>query len=232
MNLLTHLETTFTALDTTALVLLLAVWFGTGWLAEHPPAWRPSVGLLMQDYRRRWMVEFLTRQPRIFDASVIDNLRQGTAFFASTSVIAIGGGVAMLSNASMLQGLAQELTIGAEVTQIRIKMLVVLGYLANALLKFIWSNRLFGYCAIMMAAVPNDPVEPLAHARAQRAAEVNITAAKSFDRGLHSIYFALAALVWLVGPKALIVAVAVTAAVLMRREFASHSRAIMLQDRG
>jgi len=230
MNLLARLETTFTALDTLALILLILAWYGTGWLAEHPPRGRPSVSLLMQTYRRRWMQEFLTRQPRIFDASVIDNLRQGTAFFASTSVIAIGGGVAMISNAALLQGLAADFTIGAEVTQIRVKMLVVLAYLANALLKFIWSNRLFGYCAIMMAAVPNDATDPMAPLRGQRAAAVNITAARSFDRGLHSIYFALAALCWLVGPRALIAAALVTAAVLMRREFASQSRAIMLAD--
>ena len=230
MNLLARLEANFTALDTAALLLLILCWFATGWLAEHPPASRPSVAYLMIDYRRRWMHEFLTRQPRIFDASVVDNLRQGTAFFASTSMIAIGGGVAMIGNATMLQGLAQDLTIGSETTQIRVKMMVVVAYLANALLKFVWSHRLFGYCAIMMAAVPNDPKEPKAAQRAAMTAEINITAAKSFNRGLHSIYFALAALVWLIGPKALIVATLLTAAVQLRREFASHSRAIMLQD--
>ncbi len=230
MNLLARLEANFTALDTAAFLLLVLCWCVTGWLAEHPPAARPSVAFLMLDYRRRWMQEFLTRQPRIFDASVIDNLRQGTAFFASTSMIAIGGGVALIGNAVMLQGLAADLTLGSETTQIRIKMLVVVAYLANALLKFVWSHRLFGYCAIMMAAVPNDAKDPKAARRAAMTAEINITAAKSFNRGLHSIYFALAALVWLIGPKALIIATILTAGVQLRREFASHSRAIMLQD--
>jgi len=232
MNLLARLEANFTLLDELGLLLLILCWFATGWLSEHPPAWRPSVSLLMKTYRYRWMTEFLTRQPRIFDASVIDNLRQGTAFFASTSVIAIGGGVAMISNADLLQGLAADLTIGAEVTQIRFKLLVVLAFLANALLKFVWSHRLFGYCAIMMAAVPNDHTDPVAVERAARTAEINITAAKSFNRGLHSIYFALAALVWLIGPNALIGATLITAGVQLRREFASHSRAVMLQDQG
>ena len=82
----------------------------------------------------------------------------------------------------------------------------------------------------MMAAVPNDPDAPMAAFRARQAAEVNITAAKSFDRGLNSIYFALAALAWLIGPWALIVATVLTSAVLIRREFASHSRRVMLED--
>jgi uncharacterized membrane protein len=230
MNMLSVLESTFTVTDTAAFVLLVIAWLGTGRLAEVPPKWRPSVSLLMQDYRYRWMTEFLTRQPRLFDVSLIDSLRQGTAFFASASMIAIGGGVALIGNATTLQGLAQDLTIGLDAAQLRIKLIVVVGLLANALLKFVWSHRLFGYCAIMMAAVPNDHNAVMAAPRARQAAQINITAAKSFNRGLNAIYFALASLSWLIGPWALIAATVVTAGVQMRREFASHSRQVMLED--
>ncbi|MBC7476527.1 MAG: DUF599 domain-containing protein, partial [Pseudorhodobacter sp.] len=185
---------------------------------------------LMKDYRYRWMTEFLTRQPRIFDVSLIDSLRQGTAFFASASMIAIGGGVALIGNAATLQGLAQDLTIGLDAAQLRIKLIVVVGLLANALLKFVWAHRLFGYCAIMMAAVPNDHTAPMAAPRARQAAEINITAAKSYNRGLNSIYFALAGLGWLIGPWGLMLATVLTAGVQMRREFASQSRLVMLED--
>ena len=81
MNLLATIEATFTALDSAAFVLLILTWFATGFVAEHPPAWRPSVSHLMKDYRRRWMVEFLTRDPRVFDITLIDSLRQSAAFF-------------------------------------------------------------------------------------------------------------------------------------------------------
>jgi uncharacterized membrane protein len=110
-----------------------------------------------------------------------------------------------------------------------LRVLLVVGFLANALLKFIWSHRLFGYCSIMMAAVPNDHTDPTAAHRAAQAAELNITAAKSFNRGLRSIYFALGSLAWLLGGYALISAALLTAAVLFRREFASTSRQIMLE---
>ncbi len=229
MNLLSHFSATFTALDTLGFVLLILCWLGTGFLAEHPPAWRPSVSQLMKSYRREGMVEFLTRDPRIFDISLIDSLRQGTAFFVSGSMIAIGGGVAMIGNASTLQGLAQDLTLGLDPTQTRVKLIVVVGLMANSLLKFMWSHRLFGYCAIMMAAVPNDHTHPHALPRALQTAEINITAAKGFNRGLNGVYFALAALAWLIGPKALIWAVILTTGVMLRREFASHSREVMLQ---
>lgn len=215
--------------DAAALAVFLAAWLLIGWFIEHPPQSRPSVSLLMQDYRREWMRQFVTRQPRIFDATMIDNLRQGTAFFASASMIAIGGGIALIGNPAMVLGLARDLTLAADSTELQVRVLLVIAFLSNALLKFIWAHRLFGYCAIIMAAVPNDPDDPLASHRAVQAAEINITAAKSFNRGLRAIYFALGALGWLLGPYALIAATVFTSSVLIRREFASLSRQIILR---
>ena len=87
MNLLTRLEANFTALDSVALLLLVLCWFVTGWLAEHPPAWRPAVAWRIVGPRRRWMPEFLTRQPHIFDAAVIDTLRQSRMMFARNIIL-------------------------------------------------------------------------------------------------------------------------------------------------
>jgi uncharacterized membrane protein len=214
--------------DLAALAGIVLAWALTGWLIEHPPAARPSVSQLMQAYRRDWMATFVTRQPRIFDAQLIDSLRQGTAFFASACMIAIGGGVAMIGNAATVRELTADLPLDGGRVDLAVKMLLPLGFLANALLKFVWAHRLFGYCSILMAAVPNDPTDPQAFPRAAQAAEINITAAKSFNRGLRSIYFALAALGWILGPWALMAATILASGVLLRREFASHSRAVML----
>lgn len=219
----------FGAIDRIALAVVLLVWLLIGWFIEHPPARYPSVSLLMQDYRREWMQQFLTRQPRIFDASMIDSLRQSTAFFASASMIAIGGAIAIIGNPATVRGVAEDLTLPTASFAIELRVVLVVGFLANALLKFIWSHRLFGYCSIMMAAVPNDHTDPTATHRAAQAAELNITAAKSFNRGLRSIYFALGSLAWLLGGYALIAAALLTAAVVFRREFASTSRQIMLE---
>lgn len=215
--------------DAAALVVMLAVWLLIGWFIEHPPKSRPSVSLLMQEYRREWMRQFVTRQPRIFDATMIDNLRQGTAFFASASMIAIGGGIALIGNPAVVLGLARDLTLPADATGMQVRVLLVVAFLSNALLKFIWAHRLFGYCAILMAAVPNDPDHPEARHRAAQAADVNIHAAKSFNRGLRSIYFALGALGWLAGPWGLLAGCLLTTVILIRRDFASASREIMLR---
>ena len=226
------MQIAFSAFPLADLVLLgglFLAWLLAGWIIEHPPRRLPSVALLMEDYRRDWMRAFVTRQPRIFDAQLIDSLRQGTAFFASACLIAIGGGVALIGNTAAVQQLADDLPLAAPGQDIAVRMLPVLLLLANALLKFIWANRLFGYCSVLMAAVPNDPADPLAFHRAGQAAEINITAAKSFNRGLRSIYFALAALGWLLGPWGLGLGMLMATGVLLRREFASNSRKIILQ---
>lgn len=215
-------------LDLILLVGLILAWLVSGWLSEHPPRSLPSVSVLMEEYRRDWMRTFVTRQPRIFDATLIDSLRQGTAFFASACMIAIGGGVALIGNAAAVQRLTDELPLTGSGPDVALKMLPVIGFLANALLKFVWAHRLFGYCSILMAAVPNDPEDPLAFHRAGQAAEINITAARSFNRGLKSIYFALAALGWLLGPWGLLAGTVLATGILLRREFASHSRKVIL----
>lgn len=217
--------------DLIALSVTLALWLAVGWAIEHPPARWPSVARLMHDYRREWMEQFVTRNPRVFDSTIIDSLRQGTAFFASASMIAVGGSLAMIGNPALLSGFVADLPVPTDLAQIRLRGLLVVAFLVNALLKFVWASRLFGYCAVMMAAVPNDAAHPNAALRAGQAADLNITAAKSFNRGLRSIYFALGALAWILGPYALMVAAAVVTGVLLRRDFASVSRQVMLRGR-
>ncbi len=219
----------FTPADALALAFLVLAWLGIGWFVEHPLAGRPSVSLLMQSYRREWMRQFVTRQPRIFDATIMDSLRQGTTFFASACMLAIGGGVALIGNTESLRGLASDLSLFSGPSAVwEVKIITVLLFVTNAMLKFVWSHRLFGYCAILMASVPNDAADPAAYARAAQAAEINIHAARGFNRGLRSVYFALGALGWLLGPAALAAATAATLFVSWRREFASRSRRVLI----
>lgn len=219
---------TFTYGDAAALAFLFGLWRLLVWQIEHPPAHRPSVTVLMAGFRREWMKIFVTRQPRIFDGGVVESLRQSTAFFASASMIALGAGMALLGDGARLAGIAEGFLPDSSALQLQVKLVLVILMLANAFLKFVWSNRLFGYCSVLMASVPNEADHPQAYSRAAVAAEINISAARSYNRGLESIYFAMAALAWLGGPLALALATAVTGAVIARREFASRSRQAIL----
>ena len=217
--------------DLSAVLLLFVAWFGVGWLIEHPPAGKPSVSILMKRFRREWMQQFVTRDPRIFDGNILASLREGTAFFASASMIAVGGTLALIGNTDQLRGLVQELELQRGTAILwEFKLLVPMFFVVNSFLKFVWSHRLFGYCAIMMAAVPNDPDHPAAQERASQAAELNITAARSFNAGLLSVYFALAVLAWLAGAWGLIAESLLVLYVTWRREFASTSRRVIMRS--
>lgn len=230
-NALDAIIRSFSLWDLLAVVWLIASWGWIGWRTEHPPAGKPSVSVLMKELRREWMRQFVHREPRIFDGNILSNLRESTAFFASASMIAIGGGLALIGNADRLSLLARQFEVDYIPTiKWEIKILVPLLLVVDAFLKFVWSNRLFGYCAIIMGSVPNDPADPRAMPRALQAAEINIRAARSFNAGLRNVYFALGALAWLAGPLALILAVAFVLFISWRREFASGSRRVLLEE--
>ncbi len=216
--------------DVAALALMLVAWGAIAWATEHPRLSRPSVTVMMAEVRREWMREFLKRDNRIFDAQIVSSLRQGTAFFASTSLLAVGGVLALIGNVAPLAGLAAE--IGQNESPLllwQVRLLPAALLLTHGFLKFVWANRIFGYCSVMMAAVPNDASDPRAAPRAHRAAELNIRAALNFNRGLRSLYFALASLAWLAGPATLAVAVIAVTGLLWRREFASVPHDILAE---
>ncbi|WP_342076509.1 DUF599 domain-containing protein [Yoonia sp. SS1-5] len=230
MIILDHLNL-LTALDWIAAGLIVLCWIVIGLWIEHPGLKRPSVTVLMSDRRRDWMRVFVGRDPRIFDSQILTSLRQGTSFFASTCLLAIGGVLALVGNTEPLRGLSAEVTqMPVPVLVWQLKLGLVALFLTNAFLKFVWANRVFGYCAVLMASVPNDPADPVAFPRAAQAAELNIRAAINFNRGLRSMYFALGALAWLIGPYALFASTLTVFWVLWSREFASVPRSILLEE--
>ena len=224
---LSILLSTLSDADLAAVAVLALAWGAMGWLIEHPPARYPTVTVLMAEMRREWMREFVRRDNRIFDAQIISSLRQGTAFFASTSILAVGGVLALIGNVQPLTGIAAE--VGAERPALlwQLRLLPAALLLTHAFLKFVWANRVFGYASVTMGATPSEPGHPRAMPRAMRAAELIIRAALNFNRGLRSMYFALASLAWLAGPLMLALASLLVVVSLVRREFTSVPRDIL-----
>jgi uncharacterized membrane protein len=218
--------------DLAALAALVACTTATSLLIERAGARRPSVSRLMELHRAAWMEELARRDVRIMDAQLLATLRAGAAFFGSTCLIAIGGVAALIGQAEELVMLGRDIGAveGAEIRPVwEAKLIVVLLLLVNAFLKFVWSHRLFGYCAVLMGAMPA-PGEAGIEASVARATELHRSAARSFNRGLRTIYFTLAALAWFLGPIALVLASLATAAMLYRREFLSRSRRALMAD--
>lgn len=232
-NDLSNIFTLFSILDFIALTTILTSWAIISWFIEKERPNAPSTHALITQYRYRWMDVMLTRDVRIIDANILTSLRQGASFFTSAAMIAIGGGIALLGKADRLQGVAEDLStdLAAPIVVWEMKILLVILILASAFLKFVWSHRLFGYCAVVMAAVPEGGAcDPETKKIARKAAKLNIYAARSFNRGIRTMYFALAAMAWVLGPVALLIATAATVLMLYRREFHSQSRNALLED--
>jgi len=222
----------FATVDFVAVAFLVLSLFGTSYIVENPPKSYPSTHILMGRYRLDWMREMASRDVRIFDAQLLATLRQGTTFFASTSLIAIGGAAAILGQIERVETVASGLdaSLSAPTAVWEVKILLVMLLMGFAFLKFVWSIRLYGYCGLMMAALPDESQRSTALIKAERAGRLNILADRAFTRALRSTYFSLAALAWLLGPWPLLIAVGFTVSVIWRREFASKTRALVLED--
>ncbi|HSF94496.1 MAG TPA: DUF599 domain-containing protein [Thermohalobaculum sp.] len=220
--------------DLAALAVFFGCLIGMTRLVEHSPENRPSTSQMMAFYRRRWMNEVPNRSNRVVDTQLLVALRNGSAFFASGTMIAIGGIAALLGQTERLVDVAEDftgdfaLTPGASQIEWEAKLLFLLALMVAAFLKFVWSHRLFGYCAILMGATPENGGAEETAAAVERAAQLNISAGRAFNRGLRVVYFGLAGLAWFLGPLALALGSLLTAAVIYRREFRSDSRKALL----
>lgn len=216
----------FNTLDLIALGWFCASMLGYTYLADRTPLWNRSVSASMAKYRYRWMRMMLERDMRMVDTNVQGNLLTSVGFFASTTIFLIGGLLAVLGATEEAIEVQRHLPFAVPTTRgaWELKVLLLVVIFIYAFFKFAWSFRLFNYCSVLIASAPNAPVpEEEAHRFAQRAAQVNSNAARHFNLGLRSYFFALGALGWFVHPVLFMVSTAWVIWVLYRREFRSHA---------
>lgn len=221
--------------DLTALAFFLAVWAFHSLAADGRLFRRTSLSAAMNRQREAWMRTMARRELRMIDTSIMAGLQQGTAFFASSSLIAIGGCFALLGSRDLVHALLAQLPFVGDpapgVFELKVIGLVVL--FAYAFFKFGWSYRLFNYCSILIGAVPvlRDEVadaEEIERAVA-RAARMNVLAGRHFNAGLRGIFFSIGYLGWFVGPLGLTVTTVLLLTVLLRRQFFSAARRAVVE---
>jgi uncharacterized membrane protein len=213
-----------TTLDYLSLAWFFAGAVGYVQVADHARLRKHSVSARMNEYRERWMLEMVERDNRIVDSTIQGNLLHGVAFFASTSMLLIGGLLAALGASDQAIEVLQELPFTGPTSRTlwETKVMLLLVIMVYAFFKFAWSYRLLNYCSILIGAAPPAPVEPnLARRYAGRVAYISSRAAGHFNLGLRAIFFALAALGWFLHPLALIATTTWVIVILQRREFRS-----------
>jgi uncharacterized membrane protein len=214
-------------LDLVALLGFVGAWTAYAYMAEFTRHGRVGLNARMDVYREVWMRRMLAREMRMVDMQIMAALQNGTAFFASTSLLAIGGALTLLRSSEEIMAVVALLPAGVQKSRElweakTIGLTVIFVY---AFFKFGWSYRLFNYVAILLGATPfsQDKDTPEAEAHVIRTARLFSSAGRHFNRGQRAFFFALGYLGWFAGPIAFMVATAAVVVVMWRRQFASDA---------
>jgi uncharacterized membrane protein len=220
--------------DIVALAFYVLVWTFFALAADGRLLRRISLTTAMNAQREAWMRTMARRELRMIDTSILNGLQQGTAFFASSSLIAIGGCFALLGATDRVLTILSDLPFVGEPSRgvFEVKVLGLMLLLSYSFFKFGWAYRLFNYCSILIGAVPvtrDEAALPAeTEAAVQRAAKMNILAGKHFNAGLRGIFFSLGYLGWFAGPAVLALSTMLVVIVLIRRQFLSAARMAVL----
>jgi uncharacterized membrane protein len=224
----------FGPLDLAALAFFIVAWIAYALVLEWTPFGARGLNGRIDQYRDKWFRRTLAREMRMVDMQIMLALQSGTAFFASTSLIAIGGALGLLRTTEQIVELLSGLPFGVPTSreQWEAKTIGLAVILVYAFFKFAWSYRLYNYVAIMLGAMPpaTEKDTPEAEAHVVRTSRVFRSAGHHFNRGQRAFFFALGYLGWFIHPVLLIAATAAVLIVMLLRQFASaplHA----LQDR-
>ncbi|MGY8660845.1 DUF599 domain-containing protein [Bradyrhizobium sp. UFLA05-109] len=221
--------------DIAAVGFFVLEWFVYAITLEHSAYGRDSLSARMNRYREVWVRRLLDREARMVDMQIMASLQNGTAFFASTSLFAIGGALALLRATNdaltILSALPVDLSPSPALWELKCVGLVLI--CVYAFFKFAWAYRLFNYVAILFGGMPpaSQRDTPEAEAHVIRTTRLFEAAGRHFNRGQRAFFFALGYLGWFVSPWVLFVTTAAVVIVTWRRQFASSAWAAMAPER-
>lgn len=215
--------------DIAALAGFAALWVGYTVMAEHRKVRERTLSAVMAVHRETWMRTMCDRENRISDTSLMGNLMRSVSFFASATILIMGGLVALMGAGEHAFVVYQDMPFTPKTTTLEafeMKVLMLIGIFVYTFFQFTWALRQFNYCCILMGTAPAiTATEGEKDAFATQAAKLQDLAANTFNRGLRAYYFALAMMMWFVHAWAFLAAAALVVAILYRREF--HSKSLL-----
>jgi uncharacterized membrane protein len=214
--------------DWLALVWFVAVWVGYAVFARRRAERSGSLLATTNHYRRLWMLQTTARENRVIDGVVVQNLSTSPSFFASTTILIIGGLLALLGTSDKASEFVREIPFAARTSAFvfDLKMMVLLVIFVYAFFRFTWSMRQYTFGALLIASMPDARVFERGEAQreqfADRAGKVVGLAAETFNDGLRAYYMSFATILWFVSPIAFAAAAAAVVYLLYQREFHSE----------
>ncbi len=229
----TDIARLFSWQDWAALAWYFVVWVGYAAFARSRSHADGSLLATTNRYRRLWAMQTTHRDNRMIDGSVVQNLSSSPTFFASTTILIIGGLLAVLGTSDKATELVREIPFAARTSIVvfDLKLLMLVAIFVYAFFRFSWSQRQYGFGALMMASMPDAKVFERGDAQrevfAEPAGRIMGLAAEPFNDGLRAYYFSFAAMLWFFSPYAFAVGAAIVVTVLYQREFRSDVLAVM-----
>jgi uncharacterized membrane protein len=227
----------FSIVDIVALGAFVVAWGAYAYVNERSRLHHTGLNGIMDGYRELWMRRMLAREQRMVDMQIMAALQNGTAFFATTSLFAIGGALTILRSSGEMAAIAGDLPFGIETSRglweaKAIGLTVIFVY---AFFKFAWAYRLYNYVAILLGAtpMPENKDMPEAETHVLRTARLFTAAGRHFNRGQRAFFFALGYLGWFAGPLALMITTAIVVVVMWWRQYKSDAlRAVAGSETG
>jgi uncharacterized membrane protein len=228
MDALTRMLGVLPLLDWLAVLFFFAAWVGYTQFAKRRADVQPSVLASTNHWRRQWMLQATVRENRIVDAAVLQTLSSSPSFFASTTILIIGGLLALLGTSDKATEFVREIPFAARTSAFvfDVKLITLLAVFVYAFFRFTWSMRQYTFGALLIASMPDAKVFERGEAQretyADRAAKVVGLAAETFNDGLRAYYMSFAAMLWFVSPIAFALGAAGVVYLLYQREFHSE----------
>jgi uncharacterized membrane protein len=218
-----------TLTDTLALVWFVVGWWGYAAFARRRAvAGRGSLLATTNRFRRLWMMQTTARENRVIDGVVVQNLSTSPSFFASTTILIIGGLLALLGATEEAAKVVKEIPFAARTSPFvfDLKLFVLAAVFVYAFFRFTWSMRQYTFGALLIASAPDPKAFESGEASreefADRAGRVVGLAAETFNDGLRAYYMAFAVILWFFSPLAFALGTAGIIYLLYQREFRSE----------
>lgn len=230
---LQHLLAVLPWQDWAALALFIFGWIGYALFASRRAKVERTLLASTNHFRKVWMSQVTYRDQRIVDAAIAQNLASSPSFWASTTILVLGGLLAVLGTSEKATELVKDLPFAARTSMLvfDVKIMVLLAVFVYAFFRFTWSMRVYSFGAILVGAAPNvevfDRGEADRHEFAARAGKLMGMAAESFADGLRAYYMAFAVIGWFVSPLAFALGTLAVLWILYRREFRSDVLAVL-----
>ena len=126
-------------IDWVAVVVFFCSWAGYAQFARQRSGSKRSVLGATNAVRRQWMLQATYREVRVFDGVVIQSLSSSPSFFASTTILIIGGLLAVLGG-DKANDLVPDLPFAARTSTLifDMKLILMLGIFVYTFFRFTW----------------------------------------------------------------------------------------------